>query len=105
MKKWTVGHDIWIETKRLASSHTLKRCVFCGAVNALSNEECFVCSWHGSFDTSPKEVEQGVHQLFDHCPELAMAMIDKATHKQAKRTWLQKLAAKFATVLRGNVKR
>jgi len=105
MNNWTEGQDIKLETKRLAFSQTLKRCTLCGAVNAVINEECFVCRWHGSFDTSPKEVELGVNQLLDRCPELAMAMIDNAAYRKTKRTWLQRLAAKFATFLRGKVER
>jgi hypothetical protein len=31
----------------------LKVCELCGALNLEDNEECFVCSWRGSFDRRP----------------------------------------------------
>src|SRR5579872_5073936 len=93
--------DLNVETKRLISSHTLKRCTLCGAVNALSNEECFVCRWHGDFDTSPSKIEEGVHQLLGRCPELAVAMMDSQTQARRRKTWIQRLAAGFARLLRG----
>lgn len=100
MNNWTHEHDIRVETQRLISSHTLKRCPLCGAVNALTNDECFICRWHGEFDTRPAEIEQGVHQLFDRCPELAMAMIDRSTQDRKRRPWISRLVTRFAQLLR-----
>lgn len=34
----------------------LKICDLCGALNLAENGECFVCGWHGRFDTSPEVV-------------------------------------------------
>jgi hypothetical protein len=100
MKNWTNDYDLKVETRRLISSHTLKRCVLCGAVNAVSNEECFVCRWHGEFDTDPTEIECGVNQLLDRCPELAMAMIDNSVQSRKRAGWFKKLAIRFAELLR-----
>lgn len=100
MKNWTNEHDLRLETKRLISSHTLKRCTLCGAVNAVSNEECFVCRWHGEFQTDPAEIELGVNQLLDRCPELALAMIDTSVQSRVQGGWFKRLALRFACFLR-----
>ena len=34
----------------------LKICDLCGALNLAENGECFVCGWHGHFDTSPRVI-------------------------------------------------
>ena len=34
----------------------LKLCDLCGALNLTTNDECFVCSWHGKFDRRPEVV-------------------------------------------------
>ena len=101
MNKKSDSHDVRSETKRLVASHTLKRCTFCGAVNAIANKECFVCTWHGSFDTNPKELEEGVQQLFHRYPELAIAMFEQAALHERHKSWWQKLAFQFASLLRG----
>lgn len=35
---------------RAFSASDLKICDLCGALNLASNQECFVCRWHGSFE-------------------------------------------------------
>jgi len=100
MKNWTYDYDLRAETKRLISSHTLKRCTLCGAVNSIANEECFVCRWRGEFDRDPDEIEIGVNQLLDRCPELAVAMIDKSIQVRKRLPWFRKLTSKFAEFLR-----
>lgn len=34
----------------------LKVCDLCGWLNLAANTECFVCGWHGHFETEPKLV-------------------------------------------------
>src|SRR5580658_11078858 len=34
----------------------LKICELCGCLNLDSNEECFVCGWHGRFERDPRVV-------------------------------------------------
>lgn len=60
---------------RLAAAN-LKRCPLCGAVNAVVNQECFICRWHGAFYRNPAEIEEGLAQLLDHCPELVDVLGD-----------------------------
>ncbi len=102
MKNWTQEYDIRLETRKLVSSHTLKRCPLCGAVNSVTNDECFVCCWRGGFDTRPGEIEEGVQQLFDRCPELAMAIFDRSAQEKRRRSWLRRAAVRFAELLRGH---
>lgn len=52
----------------------LKRCPLCGAVNAATNSECFVCRWHGEFDHELHSIEQGLHELVARSPELEQAI-------------------------------
>jgi hypothetical protein len=54
---------------------TLKQCPLCDAVNAVTNDECFQCSWHGDFIFDPVKVEAGLSELLSLCPELADAMV------------------------------
>ena len=65
----------------------LKRCPLCGAVNAATNGECFVCRWHGEFEHEPGVIEQGINELIAHSPELEQAFDDSdwIPHSQAER--------------------
>jgi len=65
-----------IDAQRRRAAEALKRCPLCDAINARSNEECFVCNWHGAFDHDPVHVEAGLDELLDRCPELANAMME-----------------------------
>lgn len=64
------------------ASENLKRCPLCGGVNALSNVECFVCTWSGTFDHDPASVQQGLAELMDRCPELADLMMSQPAKKK-----------------------
>lgn len=99
MSNWTHDYDRKGETKRLISSHALKRCPLCGAVNAVTNEECFVCRWRGEFDTRPEEIEQGMNLLFERCPELALAVLDKSSSEAKRWTWMSRLGDLLATFM------
>jgi len=57
-------------------AENLKRCPLCGAVNADTNEECFVCRWHGEFERQPEAIEQGLNELLEHSPELEQAIME-----------------------------
>jgi hypothetical protein len=48
----------------------LKRCPLCGAINAIRNDECFACSWHGLFLCDRQSVCEGVAAILARCPEL-----------------------------------
>lgn len=65
-----------MDAQRRRAAEALKRCPLCNAINARSNEECFVCNWHGAFDHDPASIEAGLGELLDRCPELANAMIE-----------------------------
>jgi len=38
----------------------LKVCDLCGALNLAENGECFVCGWHGRFETRPELVHMAM---------------------------------------------
>ncbi|HVT12540.1 MAG TPA: hypothetical protein VHE55_09750 [Fimbriimonadaceae bacterium] len=70
-----------IDNHRKLAVGNLKRCPVCSTVNARLNHECFVCRWHGEFDTDPASVEQGLVDVLEQCPEL----IDCILHTPLKR--------------------
>jgi len=80
MSEWK-GSRSRLELQRRHAADTLKRCPLCGAVNALGNTECFVCTWHGGFDHDQETVEEGLGELLIRCPELVKAMEDQAPPK------------------------
>lgn len=84
MAKWQESKTIKIETQWRRAAEALKLCPLCGAVNAMSNEECFVCSWHCAFDHDPEHVEEGLDELLFQCPELAEAMMDVPRRKATR---------------------
>ncbi len=63
-----------LESQRKLAALSLKRCPLCGAVNAVANDECFVCRWHGEFQSDPVSVDEGLGLLLENCPELVDAM-------------------------------
>ena len=98
-----------MEAQRKRAAEALKRCPLCDAINAMSNEECFVCTWRGTFDHDPVNVEAGLGELLERCPELADAMMSPATEpiesapvarwrtfcQAFRRFWLMPSAARF----------
>lgn len=48
----------------------LKLCPLCGAVNAMANSECFVCTWHGRFEHDAEAIELGLADILGQCPEI-----------------------------------
>lgn len=74
------SHGLLDNNRKLAVNN-LKRCPVCDTVNARLNDECFVCRWHGEFDTDPASVEEGLIDVLEHCPEL----IDSILHIPQKR--------------------
>lgn len=93
--------DYWMEhesRERWSSSrrqpvHTLKRCPLCGTLNAAENDDCFTCSWHGSFETDPYEIEAGLIDLMDRCPELTDYIPQRPRRSRFQRllTWAARL--------------
>jgi hypothetical protein len=73
-----------------AMAGTLKVCPLCGAINARTNRECFVCRWAGQFVFNPKRVEEGLEALLKSCPELADAINELPPPR--KPWWLRVLA-------------
>ncbi|MBS1722053.1 MAG: hypothetical protein JSS66_03480 [Armatimonadetes bacterium] len=56
--------------RRKFNAGVLKVCPLCGTLNVDEAEECFVCWWHGEFDSNPVHVEIKVAELVARCPEL-----------------------------------
>jgi hypothetical protein len=53
----------------------LKVCPLCGAVNQMVSKKCFVCSWHGEFETNNSTVEKSLDELILKCPQLLQALL------------------------------
>lgn len=43
-----------------------KVCDLCGALNPVTNEECFVCSWSGRFHTDRETIGEAMRMLERH---------------------------------------
>lgn len=48
------------------SETDFKVCELCGALNRVSNSECFVCGWYGTFHRDPETVRQALREFKDH---------------------------------------
>ncbi len=68
MKDTNRTENFFPNTKKLAQTH-LKCCPLCNALNSVSNDECFVCTWRGAFSQDPKQIEEGLKHLLRKCPE------------------------------------
>jgi hypothetical protein len=55
--------------RRKVAATNLKRCPVCEALNAVTNNECFVCTWRGQFSHDPMDIEDGLRELLKRCPE------------------------------------
>lgn len=64
-----------IEMGRRISLDQLKRCPVCGTVNAAPVFECVTCRWHGDFIQDHEQVEEGLNELLDRCPDLAEVVL------------------------------
>lgn len=87
-----MGDTRYLAKRRLAVE-SLKRCPLCGAINAASNEECFVCTWSGSFEHEAEDIHEGLSQLLDACPELEEVILEHEGTNQSR-------AARLKTFLR-----
>jgi hypothetical protein len=77
MKHWTSTRLLnRLEANRRLAVENLKACPLCGAVNAVQNNECFVCRWRGEFDHDSETIEEGVFALLDRCPELVDVILE-----------------------------
>jgi hypothetical protein len=71
------GRMLRLESQRKLAALSLKRCPLCGAINAMANDECFVCRWGGQFDRDAVAVDEGLGELLKKCPELVDAMLSE----------------------------
>lgn len=84
-----------LDVQRRLAVDSLKCCPLCDAVNAISNEECFVCGWQGKFEHDPYRVEAGLGELLSQCPELVDALQECPTAEpnvfQRFQMWLRRV--------------
>ncbi|MBI2844027.1 MAG: hypothetical protein HYX78_11565 [Armatimonadetes bacterium] len=48
------------------SEKDFKVCDLCGALNRVTNNECFVCGWAGTFHYDPDTVREAMKQFEEH---------------------------------------
>ncbi|HEY0866245.1 MAG TPA: hypothetical protein VGE01_02640 [Fimbriimonas sp.] len=85
------------DTRRRLAVADFKRCPLCGALNADTNLDCFVCSWHGSFDRDHERVSAALEYLVERCPQIASDLEPPQSDSpffRAKR-WLVKRVARW----------
>jgi hypothetical protein len=92
MREGTESRMLRLESQRKLAALSLKRCPLCGAVNAVANDECFVCRWYGEFERDPDSVDEGLGELLNNCPELIDAMLSEPPKPP---TLLQRIKAFF----------
>ncbi|HEY3783250.1 MAG TPA: hypothetical protein VGL56_19395 [Fimbriimonadaceae bacterium] len=83
-----------LRARRKVAATNLKRCPVCEALNAVSNNECFVCTWRGKFSHDPMDIEDGLRELLTRCPEY------KASTPQIIPTSRKKRSPKWRFLLR-----
>ena len=78
----------------------LKICELCGWLNLDTNEECFVCGWHGRFEHNPEVVRAAVELAVRRHGRLELQhLTDPRTYRQPDpptlrtrfRAWLRKV--------------
>ncbi|HLK57484.1 MAG TPA: hypothetical protein VKU00_13035 [Chthonomonadaceae bacterium] len=63
----------------------LKICELCGWLNLVSNTECFVCGWHGRFETDPEVVHAAVELAVRRYGRLELQhLTDPSTYRQPR---------------------
>jgi hypothetical protein len=97
MNEGTDSRMLRLESQRKLAALSLKRCPLCGAVNAVANDECFVCRWHGEFQSDPDSVDEGLGLLLQNCPELMDAMM---TEPPKPPTVMERVKTLFARIFR-----
>lgn len=61
----------------------LKICELCGWLNLESNTECFVCGWHGHFETNPEVVRAAMELAVRRHGRLELKhLTDASTYRQ-----------------------
>lgn len=66
------GGSAWkrrFELRPGAALQNLKRCPLCGTLNARLNGECVTCRWHGVFESDPFQIQEGLNEIMDRCPD------------------------------------
>lgn len=69
IRRWGTPSDKGA-VRRHYSTGVLKVCPVCGTLNVEDVQECFVCWWHGDFDSDPVHVQVRLRELVSRCPEL-----------------------------------
>ena len=96
MGKWLAyryGSGSEQELRRLPLD--LKRCPLCGTINSSGNSECVTCCWHGSFESDPETIEEGLYEMMVRCPELAEALLERPTARPRHVSFLGWLSGLF----------
>lgn len=80
----------------------LKICELCGWLNLDSNDECFVCGWHGRFERDSRAVHAALElALREHGRIEIQHLTDVCTyHKPPERNLICRLAACARTLFK-----
>ena len=70
--KFLVMEDISRSASSLASQ--FKVCPLCGGINSVEVSSCFICSWHGEFESDPSVIATSFDGLLERCPGLMEAV-------------------------------
>ncbi len=59
-----------VDALKHLSNRRLKQCPVCDALTENTQQECFVCSWHGEFLQDPELIEASLLELMCASPEV-----------------------------------
>jgi hypothetical protein len=73
-------------------SRELKICPLCNSLNVSASEQCFVCSWHGTFINDAEAIDGALSKMIDRCGALEKFVDSTPTPSKHKlRTFFHKL--------------
>ncbi|MEQ1823355.1 MAG: hypothetical protein ABL949_12670 [Fimbriimonadaceae bacterium] len=76
-----IWFDSSSESRRRIAQKNLKCCPLCDTLNSTSNRECFVCGWHGKFESDPTLLESSLIRMLTDIPDLGATHTPSIFHR------------------------
>lgn len=81
-----------------------KVCDFCGALNLVTNNKCFICGWEGRFHTDSESIQAAVQELEREHGQLSARLFSEEVLPDvpsSNPSWLQGFVARLRRFLQG----